>query len=43
MSIGGAMEMIIKLMSERNQHLLKFKEINEKELINFSEGNFENL
>lgn len=43
MSIGGAMEMIIKLMSERNQHLLKFKEINEKELVNFSEGNFENL
>ncbi|MAV91093.1 MAG: hypothetical protein CL676_06700 [Bdellovibrionaceae bacterium] len=37
------MEMIIKLLAERNHHLLKFKEINERELENFSEGNFDNL
>jgi hypothetical protein len=37
------METIIKLMTERNEHLLKFKEITEKELISFAEGNFDNL
>lgn len=37
------METIIKLMTQRNEHLLKFKEINEKELINFAEGQFDNI
>lgn len=37
------METIIKLMRQRNEHLLKFKEINERELINFAEGQFDNL
>ncbi len=37
------MENIIKLMTQRNEHLLKFKEINEKELINFAEGQFDNI
>lgn len=37
------METIIKLMRQRNEHLLKFKEINEKELINFAEGQFDNI
>jgi hypothetical protein len=37
------METIIKLMSQRNEHLLKFKEINEKELVNFAEGQFDNI
>lgn len=37
------MEQIIKLMTERNEHLLKFKEINERELVNFAEGQFDNI
>lgn len=37
------MEAIIQLMTQRNEHLLKFKEINEKELANFAEGQFDNL
>lgn len=37
------METIIKLMTQRNEHLLKFKEINERELINFAEGQFDNV
>lgn len=37
------MESIIKLMANRNHHLLKFKELNSTELINFSEGLFDNL
>lgn len=40
---GTTMETIIKLMRQRNEHLLKFKEINERELINFAEGQFDNL
>ncbi len=37
------MESIIQLLKERNHFLKKFSELNEKELTNFGEGNFENL
>lgn len=37
------METVIKLMANRNHHLNKFKELNCRELINFSEGQFDNL
>jgi hypothetical protein len=40
---GGPMENIINLLNDKNYHLQKFFELNEKELLNFSEGVFDNL
>lgn len=37
------MQNIIQLLNQKNFHLEKFFELNEKEIINFSEGNFDNL
>lgn len=37
------MEAIIKLLKDKNYHLQKFYQLNEAELINFVEGNFDNL
>lgn len=37
------MENIIALLQEKSYHLKKFSELNEVELVNFVEGNFENL
>ena len=37
------MEAIVKLLEDKNQHLKKFYEINEIELLNFVDGNFDNL
>ena len=37
------MDNIINLLNDKNYHLEKFLEINEAELMNFSEGNFDNL
>ncbi len=37
------METIINLLKDKNYHLQKFHELNETELLNFAEGNFENL
>lgn len=37
------METIINLLKDKNYHLQKFHELNETELLNFAEGNFDNL
>lgn len=37
------METIINLLKDKNYHLEKFHELNATELMNFSEGNFDNL
>jgi hypothetical protein len=37
------MDNIINLLKDKNEHLRKFKQLNESELANFSEGNFDNL
>lgn len=37
------MERIVELLTEKNNCLEKFYRLNETELMNFSEGNFENL
>lgn len=37
------METIINLLKDKNFHLQKFHQMNEIELMNFSEGNFDNL
>ena len=37
------MERIISLMEEKNHYLEKFYLMNENELLNFSDGNFENI
>ncbi len=37
------MDNIIRLLRDKNEHLQKFLHLNETELINFSEGNFDNL
>jgi hypothetical protein len=42
-SLGGAMLRIINLLNQKNHFLEKFYTINETELLNFSQGNFDNL
>ncbi len=37
------METILNLLKDKNYHLDKFRQLNETELLNFSEGNFDNL
>ncbi len=37
------MDQIISLIQDRNLHLEKFAQIGEKELLNFAEGNFDDL
>jgi hypothetical protein len=37
------MEAIINLLKDKNYHLLKFFQLNETELMNFVDGNFDNL
>ena len=37
------METIINLLNDKNYHLQKFFTLNEIELLNFTEGNFDNL
>ena len=37
------METIINLLKDKNYHLEKFHELNANELMNFAEGNFDNL
>lgn len=37
------MDTIINLLNDKNYHLGKFLELNEGELLNFTEGNFDNL
>jgi len=37
------METIINLLKDKNYHLEKFHELNATELMNFTEGNFDNL
>ena len=37
------MDTIINLLNDKNFHLGKFLELNETELLNFTEGNFDNL
>lgn len=37
------MDTIINLLNDKNYHLGKFLELNESELLNFTEGNFDNL
>lgn len=37
------METIINLLKDKNYHLEKFHELNSTELMNFAEGNFDNL
>ena len=37
------METIINLLKDKNYHLEKFHELNATELINFVDGNFDNL
>jgi hypothetical protein len=37
------MDAIVKLLEDKNSHLKKFYEINEAELLNFVDGNFDNL
>lgn len=37
------MDTIIQLLQDKNNHLEKFYKINESELLNFTEGNFENI
>ncbi len=40
---GDYMERIITLLREKNHYLAKFHEINEKELLHFDSGNFDNV
>jgi hypothetical protein len=40
---GTNMERIITLLREKNHYLAKFHEINEKELLRFDSGNFDNV
>jgi hypothetical protein len=37
------MEAVVRLLRDKNEHLKKFLEINDAELINFMDGNFDNL
>lgn len=37
------MDAIVKLLKDKNYHLQKFFDLNEAELINFVDGNFDNL
>lgn len=37
------MDTIINLLKDKNYHLQKFHQLNETELMNFAEGNFDNL
>src|SRR5262245_60385582 len=37
------METIINLLNDKNYHLQKFHQMNETELMNFTEGNFDGL
>jgi hypothetical protein len=37
------MDTIINLLKDKNYHLDKFYQLNESELLNFAEGNFDNL
>ena len=37
------MDSIINLLKDKNYHLQKFYQLNESELINFTDGNFDNL
>lgn len=37
------MDSIINLLKDKNYHLQKFHQLNENELANFTEGNFDNL
>lgn len=37
------MDTVINLLKDKNYHLQKFHELNEGELLNFAEGNFDNL
>ena len=37
------MDTIINLLNDKNFHLQKFQQLNESELLNFADGNFENL
>ncbi len=37
------METIINLLKDKNYHLQKFHELNDSELMNFADGNFDNL
>lgn len=37
------MEKVIDLIEQKNNCLVRFKDMNEKEIHNFNEGNFENL
>lgn len=37
------MDNVIRLLQEKNQHLEAFLKLNEVELVNFCEGNFDNL
>lgn len=43
MKEGATMERIISLLREKNHYLERFFTVNEHELINFGEGNFENV
>jgi len=40
---GIDMERIITLLREKNHYLAKFHEVNEKELLHFDSGNFDNV
>lgn len=37
------MDAIINLLNDKNYHLQKFLQLNENELLNFADGNFDNL
>ena len=37
------MQDIIQILKEKNQHLEKFFELNEQEMLSFNDGNFDNL
>ena len=37
------MDTIVNLLKDKSYHLQKFFELNEEELLNFAEGNFDNL
>jgi hypothetical protein len=37
------MDTIINLLKDKNYHLQKFFQLNESELLNFTEGNFDNI
>ncbi len=37
------MDTIVNLLKDKNYHLEKFHQLNESELLNFAEGNFDNL